>query len=91
MKAKVREGSSVKVRNLVEIARNCQSKPKSWLDALDADDRSQVIEICNLMISGEITATHSSIREALRAQGLYIPRDGIQNLVARIRAGGVAK
>ncbi len=72
--------------SLAQIAREtAANRPKTWLDALDAEQRSEVLEVCRQIVAGKITGSVTAIAAAWTKAGVRVSRSALRDLVCKVR------
>lgn len=75
---------------LLAIAKSIQPKPhENWLSLVTPQQRADIIETCQAIISGEMTGSIRAIADAWQAHGIDCSRNKLTDLVAKVRRGEV--
>lgn len=74
--------------SLLEVAKKANGYiPRTWLDTLSPEQRTDVIEVATGMANGTFPASLQAVSDAWRKVGIECSKGKLQQLVAKIRKG----
>lgn len=74
--------------SLLEVARTASGyTPRTWLDTLSPEQRTDVIEVATGMANGTFPASLQAVSDAWQQVGINCSKGKLQALVSKIRSG----